>query len=80
MLINVFPLNWISYEGQNGGKMADLFKFLGQNLEKLTGSPLLDVIFNSFWSEQQRLIVKYCFVPFLIYLLVSLFYHTEFLL
>ena len=50
VLVRVLPLNWIYMDAQTG-TTAELFKFLRQNLEKLNGTLLLDVIFEAFWKE-----------------------------
>lgn len=61
------------------GTPADLFNFFRQNLEKLNGCLLLDVIFYTFWQEQQQLIKRYCFYPFILYLFISQIYYLEFM-
>lgn len=74
MSIRILPLQWISAEK---GSQADLFKFFRLYLDKLHGSLLLDAIFNSFWSHQQKLILKYAFFPYLAYFTIVNFYYYE---
>ena len=38
-------------ERDGTGTTADLFEFFRNNLEKLSGSLLLDVVFQAFWKE-----------------------------
>ena len=61
-------------------KETDMFQFMRLNLIKLQGTLVFDAIFTAFWDEQQRLIVKYFFVPFFVYFVFSNFYFTQCLL
>ena len=75
----MLPLNWI-YVDANRGTTADLFNFLRRNFDKLSSCTLLDVVFEAFWIEQQRLILRYCFFPFLAFFFTGQIYYLEFML
>ena len=73
----MLPLHWIHAEN---GTRADIFKFFQNNLEKMQDSMLLNAIFTAFWTHQQRQILIYAFVPYLIYFAVANFYYYQCLL
>lgn len=69
-MVKVLSLNWI-YMGELKNKEVDLFNIFRNNIDVLKGSVLLDIIFMTFWSAQQRLIINYCFYPWLFYFFVA---------
>ena len=73
--IRLLPLNWIYMDN---GSISDLFNFFRANLDKLRGTLLLDLIFEAFWEEQQLLILKYCFYPYVFYFIVAQIYYLYF--
>lgn len=77
--VKVLPLSWI-YVGENKNKEADLFGILRNNIEVLKSTVLLDIIFATFWPEQQRLILRFCFYPWLFYFVVAQTYFIEFMM
>lgn len=70
VVVKVLSLNWI-YMGELKNKEVDLFNIFRNNIDVLKGSVLLDIIFMTFWSAQQRLIINYCFYPWLFYFFVA---------
>ena len=74
--INVLPLNWI-YNDPVKGNISELFNFFRHNLEKLRGQLLIDVIFQTFWRDQQARILWYCFLPYCIYFVFAQTYYLD---
>lgn len=77
--MRILPLNWIYVDAkrEGTGTTADLFEFFRNNLEKLSGSLLPDVIFQAFWKEQQQLIQRMIFYPYVVFFIVSNIYYLE---
>ncbi len=77
--ISALPLNWI-FNGDDKITNADLFSIFRNNMEILNNSLLLEVIFQSFWAEQQMLILRYCFFPYVAFFIAANIYYLDFMM
>ena len=69
--LRVMPLHWMNTED---GSMDKMFDFLRNNHNQLHGTQLLDALFLAFWTNQQKIIFYWAWLPFMIYFLVGNFY------